>query len=105
MFAEGEKKRGGEEEGASTLGNLDSILAKSGVEEVGEVSAPDPKDAVEEDGFFERKAMSDTQKEKLRREYLAFGGSPNSAMGANYYLYIIVVISALAVAAKLSGAF
>ena len=58
----------------------------------------------EEDGFFERKGMSEAQKEKLRREYLGLGGGVNTAMGANYYLYIIVIISALAVAAKLSGA-
>lgn len=56
-------------------------------------------------GFFERKEMSKAQQDKLRKELLGFGGSPDTAMGANYYLYIIVIISALAVAAKLSGAF
>ena len=45
------------------------------------------------------------KQDKLRKELLGFGGSPDTAMGANYYLYIIVIISALAVAAKLSGAF
>ena len=49
--------------------------------------------------------MSKAQQDKLRKELLGFGGSPDTAMGANYYLYIIVIISALAVAAKLSGAF
>jgi len=58
-----------------------------------------------EDGVFIRKEMSKAQQDKLRKEYLSFGGGPNTAMGANYYLYIIVIISALAVAAKLSGAF
>ena len=99
-FAEGSDKDD------STLGNLDSILA--GQDAAGEASAaqedPQQDEQREEDGFFERKGMSEAQKEKLRREYLGLGGGVNTAMGANYYLYIIVIISALAVAAKLSGA-
>ncbi|QDZ17939.1 hypothetical protein HOP50_01g04450 [Chloropicon primus] len=85
-----------------TLGNLDAILGGNEDPLAGpEEPSEEPS---EEDGFFERKAMSEAQKKKLRDEYLAFGGSANTAMGANYYLYIIVIISALAVAAKLSGA-
>lgn len=99
-FAEGSDKDD------STLGNLDSILA--GQDAAGEAPAaqedPQQDEQREEDGFFERKGMSEAQKEKLRREYLGLGGGVNTAMGANYYLYIIVIISALAVAAKLSGA-
>lgn len=41
---------------------------------------------------------------KLRDEYLGFGGSPNTPMGANYFLYIILGISFLAVLSWLSGA-
>ena len=41
---------------------------------------------------------------KLRDEYLGFGGSPNTPMGANYFLYIILGVSFLAVLSWLSGA-
>lgn len=41
---------------------------------------------------------------RLRDEYLAFGGSPDTAMGGNYFLYIIVIVAALAVLSKLTGA-
>jgi hypothetical protein len=47
--------------------------------------------------------MSMAQKKKLRDEYVGFGGSPNTAM-PNYFLNIILVISALAVASWLTGA-
>ena len=47
--------------------------------------------------------MQEMQK-KLRDEYLGFGGSPNTPMGANYFLYIILGISFLAVLSWLSGA-
>jgi hypothetical protein len=47
--------------------------------------------------------MSSEQKKKLREEYVGFGGSANTAM-PNYFLYIILVISALAVASALTGA-
>uniref|UniRef100_A0A7S0QW02 Uncharacterized protein n=1 Tax=Pyramimonas obovata TaxID=1411642 RepID=A0A7S0QW02_9CHLO len=47
--------------------------------------------------------MSEAQRRKLRDEYLALGGSPNKPI-PNYFLYIILVISALAVSAALTGA-
>ena len=124
MFASDDDKN-------DTLGNLDSILA-SGDEEKEAAPAPETEKRVDDvsasqprffistsrhqltpfqfpplthQGFFERKEMSKAQQDKLRKELLGFGGSPDTAMGANYYLYIIVIISALAVAAKLSGAF
>jgi L-ascorbate peroxidase len=51
-----------------------------------------------------RTEMSDAYKKKLRDEYLGLGGSPNTAMGANYFLWIIVGVSVLAVATWLTGA-
>ncbi|EFN57572.1 hypothetical protein CHLNCDRAFT_143228 [Chlorella variabilis] len=48
--------------------------------------------------------MSPEMKERLRREYYGLGGSPNKAMGSNYFLYIILGISLLAVLSKLTGA-
>ncbi len=48
--------------------------------------------------------MSDAYKAKLRKEYLSLGGSPNTAMGGNYFLYIILFVSVLAVLTKLTGA-
>ena len=50
-----------------------------------------------------RAALQEMQK-KLRDEYLGLGGSPNTPMGANYFLYIILGISFLAVLSWLSGA-
>ncbi|EIE23925.1 periplasmic binding protein-like II [Coccomyxa subellipsoidea C-169] len=41
--------------------------------------------------------MSPEFKKKLRDEYLSLGGSPNRAMGSNYFLWIIVIVSILAV--------
>jgi hypothetical protein len=41
---------------------------------------------------------------RLRDEYLSLGGSPDTAMGGNYFLYIIVIIAVLAVLSKLTGA-
>ena len=47
---------------------------------------------------------SQEMQKKLRDEYLGLGGSPNTPMGANYFLYIILGISFLAVLSWLSGA-
>ena len=47
--------------------------------------------------------MSDAYKKKLRDEYVSFGGSPNTAMGSNYFLWIILGISVLAVLSWLTG--
>ncbi|CAL5227541.1 g10530 [Coccomyxa viridis] len=41
--------------------------------------------------------MSPEYKAKLRNEYLSLGGSPNTPMASNYFLWIIIVISVLAV--------
>ena len=51
-----------------------------------------------------RSEMSDEYKKKLRDEYLSLGGSPNTAMGSNYFLWIGVVIGTLAVLSWLTGA-
>ncbi|GMH45383.1 hypothetical protein BSKO_13340 [Bryopsis sp. KO-2023] len=48
--------------------------------------------------------LSKSMKDKMRAEYLGLGGAENTKMGANYFLWIIVGISALAVASWLSGA-
>jgi len=48
--------------------------------------------------------MSPEMQKKLRDEYLGFGGSANTAMGANYFLYIILGVSFLAVLSWLAGA-
>jgi L-ascorbate peroxidase len=50
-----------------------------------------------------RTEMSDAYKKKLRDEYVSFGGSPNTAMGSNYFLWIILGISVLAVLSWLTG--
>jgi hypothetical protein len=47
--------------------------------------------------------MSDAYKARLRQEYLSLGGSPNTAMGANWFLYIILFISGLAVLTWATG--
>ena len=49
-----------------------------------------------------RTEMSDAYKKKLRDEYLGLGGSPNTAMGANYFLWIIIGVSVLAVCDSVS---
>eukprot|EP00667_Euglena_gracilis_P024279 EG_transcript_27835 len=46
--------------------------------------------------------VSAEMKRKLRQEYLALGGGTNARMN-NYFLWICVVVSALAVATWLSG--
>ena len=51
-----------------------------------------------------RTEMSDAYKARLRKEYLSLGGSPSTAMGGNYFLYIIIIVSVLAVLTKLTGA-
>ncbi|KAL4430170.1 hypothetical protein ABPG77_004952 [Micractinium sp. CCAP 211/92] len=51
-----------------------------------------------------RDTMSPEMKARLRKEYYGLGGAPNQKMGNNYFLIIILVISALAVASKLTGA-
>mmetsp|Transcript_1090 Transcript_1090/g.2540 ORF Transcript_1090/g.2540 Transcript_1090/m.2540 type:complete len:134 (-) Transcript_1090:95-496(-) len=75
------------------LGELEDVMQKASEEQ-----------KLEEEGVFVRKPMSEEQKKKLKAEYLSFGGSTNTAMGSNYYLWIIGIISLLAVLSKLTGA-
>eukprot|EP01026_Neomeris_dumetosa_P071376 TRINITY_DN72093_c0_g1_i3.p2 TRINITY_DN72093_c0_g1~~TRINITY_DN72093_c0_g1_i3.p2 ORF type:complete len:142 (-),score=20.18 TRINITY_DN72093_c0_g1_i3:139-528(-) len=51
-----------------------------------------------------KEEMSAEMKARLRKEYTSWGGSPGTAMGANYFLWIIVVVAVLAVLTKLTGA-
>mmetsp|Transcript_15988 Transcript_15988/g.34552 ORF Transcript_15988/g.34552 Transcript_15988/m.34552 type:complete len:133 (-) Transcript_15988:313-711(-) len=48
--------------------------------------------------------LSKEMKERLRQEYVGFGGSENTAMSNNYFLWIIVVIGSLAILSALTGA-
>ncbi|WIA34722.1 hypothetical protein OEZ86_013033 [Tetradesmus obliquus] len=48
--------------------------------------------------------ISKEMKQRLRQEYYGLGGSESKAMDSNYFLWIIVVISVLAVLSKLTGA-
>lgn len=50
-----------------------------------------------------QRKLSKEQEQKLRDEYLGFGGSASTPI-PNYFLYIIVGISFLAVLSWLSGA-
>jgi L-ascorbate peroxidase len=50
-----------------------------------------------------RKELSDEMKAKLRNEYYGLGGSPNTTMGGNYFLYIILAISILAIMSSALG--
>eukprot|EP00271_Cylindrocystis_brebissonii_P011406 TRINITY_DN288_c0_g1_i1.p1 TRINITY_DN288_c0_g1~~TRINITY_DN288_c0_g1_i1.p1 ORF type:complete len:420 (+),score=99.44 TRINITY_DN288_c0_g1_i1:61-1320(+) len=47
--------------------------------------------------------LSAEMKEKMRKEYLAFGGSPNQPLQSNYFLNIIIAISVLVILTKLVG--
>ena len=93
------------EEGSSTLDNLDSLLAGTEPEQVPEAApaAEEEQPKYNDDGVFIRKEMSAAQKEKLRQEYLGFGGGSNTKMGSNYFLYIIIGMSGLSVLLKLMG--
>ncbi|KIY96386.1 low CO2 inducible protein [Monoraphidium neglectum] len=48
--------------------------------------------------------MSKEMKARLRKEYVGFGGAENSAMSNNYFLWIAIIISVLAVMSKMIGA-
>ena len=54
--------------------------------------------------MFIRREMSKEQKKKLRDEYLGLGGSANTKMSANYFLWISGFIATCAVLSKLIGA-
>jgi hypothetical protein len=49
-------------------------------------------------------AAAQEYQKRLRDEYLALGGSPDTAMGGNYFLYIILIVAGLAVLTWLTGA-
>lgn len=68
---------------------------------VAEVETPPPPDT----GLKapERTPLSEGMKKRMRDEYIGLGGAENSKMGQNWFLYIIVIISALAVASYLTG--
>lgn len=51
-----------------------------------------------------RRELSPEMKARLKQEYYGLGGSPNRPMGGNYFLYIIVGVTFLAVASWLTGA-
>mmetsp|Transcript_28914 Transcript_28914/g.55364 ORF Transcript_28914/g.55364 Transcript_28914/m.55364 type:complete len:148 (-) Transcript_28914:218-661(-) len=89
-----------EEEKKDTMSSLDAMLEGDKKE-----AAPAPPEALYDDGQPQKpkNEMSMEQRKKLRDEYLSLGGSPNQSI-PNYFLYIIVVISALAVASALTGA-
>eukprot|EP00878_Enallax_costatus_P002836 GHUV01003028.1.p1 GENE.GHUV01003028.1~~GHUV01003028.1.p1 ORF type:complete len:126 (+),score=26.95 GHUV01003028.1:146-523(+) len=48
--------------------------------------------------------LSKEMKQRLRQEYYGLGGAENKAMSSNYFLWIIAVVSVLAVLSKLTGA-
>eukprot|EP00882_Tetradesmus_deserticola_P007138 GHRQ01007514.1.p1 GENE.GHRQ01007514.1~~GHRQ01007514.1.p1 ORF type:complete len:129 (+),score=29.38 GHRQ01007514.1:175-561(+) len=48
--------------------------------------------------------ISREMKQRLRQEYYGLGGAENKAMNSNYFLWIIAIISVLAVLSKLTGA-
>jgi len=86
------------EEKKDTMSALDSMLPADEKEE-----EPKKEELFDDGKEPPKPQMSMEQRKKLRDEYLSLGGSPNTAM-PNYFLYIIVVISALAVASALTGA-
>merc|ERR1712012_710412 len=66
--------------------------------------AKPPKTAyVDELPPVKKEEMSAAMRERLRREYYSLGGAPNKAM-TNWFLYIILFISFLAISASLTGA-
>ena len=48
--------------------------------------------------------ISADMKKRLRAEYIGVGGSPDEPLQTNYFLYIIVAISILAVLSYYTGA-
>lgn len=52
----------------------------------------------------QKENMSKEMKQRLRQEYYGLGGAENKAMDSNYFLWIIAVVSVLAVLSKLTGA-
>jgi hypothetical protein len=83
-------------------------------EDTGEISVPGEKQqqqgpqgalyADQAPEAMKKQNLSKEMKQKLRQEYYGLGGAENKAMNGNYFLWIIVVISILAVLSKLTGA-
>ena len=94
------------EDDDTVLNNLDQMVGGTAKEQQ---EAEAPKAGGSSSGYIDdmpeipRTEMSDAMKEKLRREYYSLGGSPNKSMGSNYFLNIILVISALAIASAALG--
>ena len=90
------------EDDDTVLNNLDEMIGGTAKEQ--EAAAPSGSSQyVDELPEIPRTEMSDAMKEKLRREYYSLGGSPNKSMGSNYFLNIILVISALAILSAALG--
>mmetsp|Transcript_17635 Transcript_17635/g.24353 ORF Transcript_17635/g.24353 Transcript_17635/m.24353 type:complete len:142 (+) Transcript_17635:92-517(+) len=94
-------RAGEDKKNVDAMSALDSMLADPTKEE----EAKPVNEALYDDGkeLKPKTEMSMEQRKKLRDEYLGLGGSANTKM-PNYFLWISVVISALAVAAALTGA-
>ncbi|KAJ3675227.1 hypothetical protein LUZ60_004269 [Juncus effusus] len=67
-----------------------------------EAEAPKPE-PFKADNYSSKRELSDSMKEKMRREYEAIGGSPNKPLKSNYFLNIIIVIAVLAILTSLLG--
>ena len=94
------------EDDDTVLSNLDQMIGGTAkeqkeAEQRGQTSGN--SQYVDELPEIPRTEMSDAMKEKLRREYYSLGGSPNKSMGSNYFLNIILVISALAILSAALG--
>lgn len=50
-----------------------------------------------------QRELSDAMKQKIRSEYVGFGGSPDKPLQSNYFLNIIIVIAVLAILTSLVG--
>jgi hypothetical protein len=95
------------EEDDTVLSNLDQMIGGTAKEQQQDAAqqggAAGDSQYIDDLPEIPRTEMSDAMKEKLRREYYSLGGSPNKTMGSNYFLNIILVISALAIASAALG--
>lgn len=91
------------EDDDTVLSNLDQMIGGTAKEQQAEAPASTGSGYIDEMPEIPRTEMSDAMKEKLRREYYSLGGSPNKSMGSNYFLNIILVISALAILSAALG--
>jgi hypothetical protein len=94
------------EEDDTVLSNLDQMIggtAKEQQDAKQQMGAAGDTQYIDDLPEIPRTEMSAAMKEKLRREYYSLGGSPNKSLGSNYFLNIILVISALAIASAALG--